>query len=101
MRSGLVLAAALALSACAQPGALPASPVQAGPGVTILCGRFEGFDGRTGGQEVALERLHHSSDVVVINGLTAVGEEGCGQTNPHSSPRRRGPRFFQPDSVLS
>ncbi|WP_332770885.1 esterase-like activity of phytase family protein [Phenylobacterium sp.] len=35
MRSGLVLAAALALSACAQPVTLPASPVAAGPGIAI------------------------------------------------------------------
>lgn len=35
MRRGLVLAAALALTACAQPVTLPASPVPAGPGITI------------------------------------------------------------------
>jgi len=35
VRRGLVLAAALALSACAQPVPLPASPVPAGPGITI------------------------------------------------------------------
>ncbi|MES2894962.1 MAG: esterase-like activity of phytase family protein [Pseudomonadota bacterium] len=36
MRSGLILAAALALTACAQPVTLPASPVPAGPGITIV-----------------------------------------------------------------
>ena len=36
MTRALVLAASLVLSACAQPATLPASPVPAGPGVTII-----------------------------------------------------------------
>ena len=41
-------------------------------------GVLERRDGRPGGQEVAPQGLGHRGDVVVLDGLAAVGEDGVG-----------------------
>ncbi|MDP3748860.1 MAG: esterase-like activity of phytase family protein [Phenylobacterium sp.] len=92
MRSGLVLAVALALSACAQPATLPASPVPAGPGITIAAtavalnpqdlaqdriGAFR-YAGGLVLSSSDTARFHGLSDLAVGAGgtLTTVSDEG-------------------------
>jgi len=92
VRRGLVLAAALLLSACARPGALPASPVPAGPGITIAAtsiplnaqdpaqdriGDFR-YAGGLALSSPDTSRFHGLSDMALVAGgaLTAVTDEG-------------------------
>lgn len=86
------LLAALALAACAQPVALPAKPVAAGPGITIAAaaaplnpadpaqdrvGDFH-YAGGLALSSADTARFHGLSDLAIRNGvdLTAVSDEG-------------------------
>ena len=53
-------------------------------------GRLEGLDPRTGGQEVVAQRLRHRSDVIGLDGLAAIGQEGRGHGQSVARRRRSG-----------